>query len=357
MSQQNLDRFLAGHATPILQYASEFSVQSFDPVRRVDHRSNPVVIGQIREAVAVTLFYGQFPKCPIAALPLFTHPLPVIPAFFRMIIWIVCPKDLAQILGQFLLVLCPYASQQASLDVRHTPLHRGSGINLADRLLDPGETVCRQQADPLQPSLSELFKNHLPSCGTLSGKMNNRQHLTFPLRSDSQYHIERFMGHTLSANLDLYCINKNNWIIGLQGAPQPLTHVLAHPLDHSRDGRRAIIAPVEVLKDLPDLLLCQSLAVQGADKLFDLGLLTSQQSQYLRVEFPIAIAGDTKFKNPALSICLAVPVPVSLVITHVLQRGTTLRLHHRVEHHLHNFMQTVFALQVIANQRIQLYFV
>src|SRR5690625_3111331 len=175
MSQQNLDRFLAGHATPILQYASEFSVQSFDPVRRVDHRPNPVVIGQIREAVAVPLFCGQFPECPIPALPLFTHPLPAVPAFFRMIIGIVCPEDLAQILGQFLLVLCPYASQQASLDVSHTPLDRGSGVNLTDRLLDSGETVCRQQSDPLQPSLPELLKDHLPSCGTLSGKMNNCQ--------------------------------------------------------------------------------------------------------------------------------------------------------------------------------------
>src|SRR5690625_40855 len=119
--------------------------------------------------------------------------------------------------------------------------------------------------------------------------MNNRQHLTFPLRSHSQYHIERFMGHSLSANLDLYRINKNNWIIGFQGAPQPLTHILSHPLDHPRDGRGAIASPVKVLKDLPDLLLCQSLAVQGADKLFDLRLLTSQKSQNLRVELPVTI--------------------------------------------------------------------
>ena len=91
-----------------------------------------------------------------------------------------------------------------------------------------------------------------------------------------QKHIERFRVHTaLAMDLYVYTVDEEDRIVCFQTAVQPLLDIFSQVVQHPRDARLAVVLSIDVIEDISDLLLCQTLAVQCAGKPLTLFLLIS----------------------------------------------------------------------------------
>ena len=107
---------------------------------------------------------------------------------------------------------------------------------------------------------------------------------------------------------------------------------------------------VYVVEHITDLFLCQALAVQCACKSLTLFLLTPQHCENTWVKITVPVTRYPECQGAALTICMAHPEAVSLVARQAVlaQILTPLGYHHTLNHYLHQVLETIFSLRMLA---------
>jgi hypothetical protein len=95
---------------------------------------------------------------------------------------------------------------------------------------------------------------------------------------------------------------------------------------------------IDFTKDLPNLCLCQSFAIETAGQLFTLNLLVPEQSQYHWMKVAVPVPGDPELKYSTLAITLALSIAITLVIGVGVQKITPFGSQYALYHKLHEVL-------------------
>lgn len=112
---------------------------------------------------------------------------------FRLVVlqW----EHLAELLSHCRFVLMGHAAKYLSLDVCHAELVCGTGEGRTDGILYALKCIGNDQVYLLDASLPQCLKLVFPAQGTLSGMIDNREHLPAAVLQYSQNSIVGLLGH------------------------------------------------------------------------------------------------------------------------------------------------------------------
>ena len=151
-------------------------------------------------------------------------------------------------------------------------------------------------------------------------------------------------------DLDVHAVDEHHRIIALQRPFQPLRHIIAEEVQHPRYARLAVVLPVDVIEHLAHLLLRQALGVKCPSKTLALFLLVLEYSQYTGMEVAVSVSWYAERQGPAVTVCPPWTVAVALVPgkSFFTQIFPALGHHHALQHYLHQVLQSVFFLRMLA---------
>ena len=100
----------------------------------------------------------------------------------------------------------------------------------------------------------------------------------------------------------MYAIDEQDRIALLQVSFQAFVHLVTDTVYHAADARLGIMLPINLVKDITDLLLCQTFCIEHSCQTVTFLLLVTQDGEDLRMEVAITVTGDTELEFTAMSI-------------------------------------------------------
>ena len=82
---------------------------------------------------------------------------------------------------------------------------------------------------------------------------------------------------------------------------------------HASDACLGIMLPINLVKDITDLLLCQTFCIENSCQTVTFLLLVTQDGEDLRMEVAITVTGDTELKLTAMSIGRPRTITITLI--------------------------------------------
>lgn len=115
------------------------------------------------------------------------------------------------------------------------------------------------QTDLLHTLFLQLCEHLAPAQGSLRRLVEDPQHLAPLVFTYGEHYIGNICFHTpLAVDLHVYAIDKDDRVIRLQRAHEPLRDILSEIVQHSRNARLAVVLSIDILEYLANLFLRKS---------------------------------------------------------------------------------------------------
>lgn len=112
----------------------------------------------------------------------------------------------------------------------------------------------------------------------------------------------------------MHTVYEHHRIVTLKTALKPCIHLGTDAIDHPADTGLGIVLAINLVKDIPDLLLCKTFGVQDSGQPVTFLFLIAKDGKYLGMEVVVTVTRNAEFQFPSLTIGMPQTVPLPLFL-------------------------------------------